>query len=445
MIGLKAAVLVVCLGLLASSHLCAAEKWWNDEFEYRVPLTLKETAGIERKNVPALITGEAFIKNTGVSNVNTHSFRLINSKGGEFPVQVDEKDNTGLYQSSPNYKLDPDDEILFQVDLAAKKKGKYYLYFSGKVTPEPEYGSDVVFEKVSITRSKPYNVSLSNAYLLVGIRGSADEEPYKGYSRACIARLTNRGKELVRPGGESLFWGPTQGLVSWSNPELIARGPVRTTVRLSANNVDNKFKRTGGGWTITEPTKGTLKGKMQRCYSLYNGLPYVECREIYQIKKSSPNFSASFVFSFRTAPVSPLERGDILYGPWEGKIYPIKLEDKSFFNTKYPSEGWVGIHSEKEKNGLALFFDYKKTVYVHACVIRSYLRERRLGKKRDESLSSDFGVTYKIEDMRSKKTACNRFGLYVLGEEKGKEIRNLYSALWGSPLEMKWGRTKEKK
>lgn len=426
--------------MFSACGLFAAETWWNETFEQRIAVTIEERTGVERQKTPVLIDGQAFLRATGATNVPVGSLRLIDAGGAELPLQVDERDPVGCCRNRAHRKLGPDDEIVFQVDMAANGKGSYWLYYSKTTMPEREPGDEVRCETVPVTAGHNYNAVLSNSCLLVGIRGG-DGGTNLNVSEGCITRLSRDGRELVRPGPEGLLWGPVQSSVGWSRPELVAQGPVRATVAVQTDSeVDQEFERASGSWGVTAPTKGYLKGRIFRQFSLYGGLPYVECREVYRIEKGSPTFVAVFVFSFRTAPVSPLRRADILYGPWNGEIHEIGLAEKRFFDTPYPSDGWIAIHSAPSQNGLALFFDVATTVNVYANVIRGYLRDVSLGKPSDYGLTSDFVVCNKIEDFNRLRTAGTRYGLYVLEDATGEAIHEKYVTLWSSPLTVEWGK-----
>ena len=280
----------------------------------RVGLTITETAGLPRTHVPVMVTGETVLRITGAAAIDTRSLRLIPVGGQPVPLQVDEKDGTGLYQAVPNHHLDPDDEILWQVDLAPYAQQRYYLAYGPEALPDtPEDNGDVTLKENAPSGSHPYHLLLSNSVLQAGIQGN-EQQVYDGRLKGCLARLSAGGTDLVTYGAPGM-WGPTQAGVDWQRlPIVVARGPIRTTVAVVAEQVDRAFQREGGTWTVVEATRGTLKGQMYRYFSLYNHLPYLECREMYQVVKASRDFSASFVFPFRTAPVSPLERGDTLYG-----------------------------------------------------------------------------------------------------------------------------------
>jgi len=402
----------------------------------RLTLTVCETAGLDRKNVPVRISGETLFEQSVTPGCDIRSIRLFDAANKEVPTQVVERDGTGLYVTTPNNRLDSDDELMFQLDLAPHQKKTCHLVFNGTYTSSPEYGNgEVTFKEVTISPAKPYHAELSNPYLLMGIQGR-EVKLYGGVSQGCITRLSQGGKELLS-GNPACFWGPTQNTVVWGKPKLLAQGPVRTTVMLESEPVDAAFKRKGGAWTVTEPTRGHLKGKIFRYFHLYHGLPYLECEEIYQIRKMSAKFRSSFVFSFRTAPVAAAKRKDMLYVPLEDDgIASIKLEDKKYCGTEHPLSGWLGITGEHAHVGLALFFDYEKAVYVYGGVVRGYYRQKYIEKP---WLSSDFGVTYEIKDGNPGKTVVNRFGLYVLNEQTGTEIRSLYQSLWNKPPAIKWG------
>ena len=407
----------------------------------RLPFTLRETAGVARLDVPVVITGETVFARTVERDVRTVCIRLADANGRELPCQVDEKDGTGLYQHPGNGLLDADDEIVFQVDLAAHGKQTYSLHLdrSSPVQPGPPGG--VVVEQTVLTSRQPYNVCLSNPHLSVGIRGGAEEQVYPGRGKGAILSFHPAGKSELVSVGAWCFYSHTQTGVSWSQPALVAAGPVRSIVQVRADTVDGTFERLSGEWTVFIDAKARLQGSMRRYYTLYSQLPYLECAEVYVVRAASADFTVAFGFPFRTAAVSPLERGDILYGPWEDGIHEVSIEQKRFFDTAYPFEGWLGVSSERNATGLALFFDHGKAVRAFGSLVRSYYRDH-VGKK-DAWLTSDLVVAYRLQDMKPGDVVTNRFGLCALNGQKAEAIRNLYLSLWGAPLECTWAPGKE--
>jgi len=403
--------------------------------------TLRETVGVARTDVPVVITGQALLARTGKREVRTACLRLTDANGKELPCQVDEKDGTGLYRNPGNGVLDADDEITFQVDLAANGERAYSLHLDGRAPARADQPDGVAVEKVVLTSRKPYNACLENRRLSVGIRGSGEEEVYPGRGKGAILSFHPAGKPDLVSVAAWCFYSHTQTGVSWSQPAVVASGPVRSIVEVRADSVDGVFQRGSGEWTVFIDAKGRLKGEIRRYYALYSRLPYLECTEVYLVKRASADFTVAFGFPFRTARVSPLERGDVLYGPWEGRIHELRVEEKRFFDTAYPDEGWLGISSEKNATGLALFFDHGKAVRAFGSLIRSYYRDR-VGKN-DAWLTSDFVAAYRLQNLRAGDVAANRFGLYALNGQTGEAIRNLYLGLWAAPLVHAWASPEE--
>ena len=427
---------VLALQLLLSAHgTCQSGA--------RLPFTLRETAGIARTGVPVVITGESLLARTGTRDVRTSCIRVTDANGKNPPCQVDEKDGTGLYQNPGNGRLDPDDEIVLEVDMAADSESTYCLHVDREPPIPPDRPGEVLAEKVVPTSRQPYDRCLANSCLSVGIRGSGKDKAYPGRGKGAILSLRPSGKPDLVSVAAWCFYSHTQHDVSWNQPAVVASGPVRMIVEVRADVADRTFARGSGEWTVFIETKGRLNGSIRRYYTLYRRLPYLECTEAYMVKTASRDFTVSFGFPFRTAPVSPLERGDILYGPWEDRIHELKVEEKRFFDTAYPFEGWLGISSEKNATGLALFFDHRKAVRAFASLVRSYYRDR-VGKD-DTWLTSDFVVAYRLQGLKAGDIVSNRFGLYVLNGQKAEAIRNLYLSLWSAPLECTWRSPEETK
>jgi len=402
----------------------------------RFPFTLRETAGVARKGVPVVIAGKSVLARTGTRDVRTAGIRVTDANGENLPYQVDEKDGTGLYQSPGNGLLDPDDEIVLQVDMAGDGECTCCLHVDREPPSQPDRPGGVVAEKVVPTSRKPYNMCLTNSHLSVGIRGSGEDKVYPGRGKGAILSLRPSGKPDLVSVAAWCFYSHTQHDVSWTEPAVVASGPVRTVVEVRANAVDRTFERGSGEWTVFIETKGRLNGSIRRYYTLYSQLPYLECSEAYVVKRASTDFTVSFGFPFRTAPVSPLERADILYGPWEDRVHEIRVEEKRFFDTPYPFEGWLGISSEEGATGLAIFFDHRKAVRAFASLIRAHYRDR-VGKD-DAWLTSDFVVAYRLRGLKVGDVLSNRFGLCVLDGQKARAIRDLYVSLWSEPLQCTW-------
>jgi len=431
---------LICVQIVSVVIVCAGGPCRAGD---RLPFTLRETAGAARTDVPVVMAGEALLARIEKRDVRTVCIRLTDANGKGLPCQVDEKDGTGVYQNPGNGLLDADDEIVFQVDLGANGKNVYCLHIDCGSPVRADSPGGAVAEKVVLTSRKPYDMRLSNPLLSVGIRGSGEEQIYQGYGKGAILSFHPAGKPDLVSVGAWCFYSHTQSGVSWNQPALVAFGPVRSIVEVGADAVDGTFKRGSGEWTVFIDAKGRFKGRIRRYYTVYSRLPYLECTETYVVQSASADFTVAFGFPFRTAAVSPLERGDVLYGPWEDRIHEVRVEDKRFFDTAYPFEGWLGISSEKNRAGLALFFDRKKAVRAFGSVIRSYYRDR-VGKD-DAWLTSDFVVAYRLPDMKAGDVVANRFGLYALNGHQGKAIRNLYLSLWGAPLECTWGSPEEVK
>ncbi|MCM8804664.1 MAG: hypothetical protein NC833_05380, partial [Candidatus Omnitrophica bacterium] len=253
-------VFVFYLSLFSSD-----EKWWNENWEYRVKITLKNPYEVPFKNIPIIISGEILRRKTGLlkEKISTSSIRIVDLNGVEIPVQVDEKDEIGLFQNIGNGELDKGDEIVFQVSFLPKEEKNLYIYFRKKIAPLPEYPTDLKFTKTVFGQMGiNYNGELKNSIISIGIRGSGKEKDekgnliYGGLGKGAITSFKIKDKELIYQGhswGWYLLYSQISTILPWEDPILLIDGPVRKIVVCKALNQDRNFTEElkGSSWMLS--------------------------------------------------------------------------------------------------------------------------------------------------------------------------------------------------
>jgi len=438
---------VLILGMVLWGACGWSQNWWNENWSYRLKITLKNSTAYKWKNLPVVITGETLRKKTGLLKeaIATSSIRVVEPTGQEIPVQVDEKDGTGIYQATGNGQLDRDDEIVFPVSLKSGESQSFFLYYREKLAPLAEYPSEVKFEKIVYGEKNCfYNGRLSNKIISIGLRGSGTETGpdgklmLGGLGKASITSFVLEGKELVYQ-GHSWGWNLLGGgytvvanLLPWSQPELVVDGPVRKIVVCRALGVDKDFTREiNPNWALS----GKVQGDYYRFFTLYAGIPYVTVSETVVIKQAEPKYSALYEVAW--CPTYPRDwEHDVMFLPLGGKAVTITFPEERNYQTKKVEEGWFGIANTKEKRGLAVFFEPEKaadiTVDFHAFHL-----------KREQVLASDWSkkyahaqarLWYRYDNFNLKPVQENRFGFWGLTGEDATGLAAIYQAVWGNAL-----------
>ena len=423
--------------------------WWNEHWEYRLPVTLQNPLDTDLKNVPVIITGENFMNKAGFTDekISTLSLRLIDSAGKEVPVQVDEKDNTGLYLENGNGILDKGDEIVFEISLKPKEKQTLTFYFrKGGLVPRESYQTDLKFEKVNFgDQGAVYNALLSNSIIQIGIRGDASEKnsdgtlPLLGWAKASITSLKLNNVDLIQLGSYDWFLGNSPlvrdiaPLIPWKNPELVINGPVRIIVACKAANVDKNFTELmkDQSWRLS----GRFKGDIIRYFILYSGSPLCEMDETYRIEKADAGFNCMYEFCWK--PSYPRDwDNDLMYVPLGDKAVVINFKDNRNYTTDKTSEGWFVVANPKVSRGLAVFFNKDLATSIYGDFFPP-------GAKREDIMTSDWGksnlspyfrVFYIYTDFNLKPVQQNVFGYYVVTTETAQDVKAIYQLVWEDGL-----------
>lgn len=453
---MKKMIYILFFIIFSFDSLFCGESWWNENWEYRVGFVIKNPYEMVLQNIPIIITGDTLRKKTGLlkEKISTNSIRVIDKENIEIPVQVDEKDGTGLFQDIGNGQLDKDDEIVFQLTLKPKEEKSLFLYFREKLAPLPEYQTDLKFKKTNLgEKNINYNAELSNSIISIGIRGSGEEKDaegkpiFGGMGKASITSFKIKDKELVYQ-GHSWGWFLGNTLVNslpWNNPELLIDGPVRKIVVCKAEKIDKDFtsELKGASWMLT----GKVKGSYYRYFILYSYIPYCQMIESIKIEQADPKYICLYEFAW--CPTYPRDwDNDKIYIPLANKSITINFSDERNYNAKKAEEGWIGIVNTREKRGIAIFFDKDNTENIFADFYGPGVKREDIFKQEWNKKYFHTGVRiwYSYENFNLEPIRKNSFGFYGITEENAENIRCLYKILWeGLPLNFGFPEEKGKK
>lgn len=436
--------------------------WWNKNWEYRLSFTVQNPSTTVLTNVPVVMTGKEFMDKAGLTNekISILSLRLIDSAGREKPVQVDEKDNAGLFLANGSGVMNKNDEIVFEVSLKSGEKQTLTFYFSKGLVPRESYPTDLKFEKTNFSYNEPYNALLSNSIIKVGIRGDGTEKnpngtlPFNGWAKASITSLQFKNVDLININSSYDWFLGNNGLVRdlalnipWKNPELLINGPVRMIVACRTANININFTKMmkDRNWMLG----GKFKGDIIRYFILYAHSPLCEMDETYIIDRADAKFNCLYQF-YWMMPTCPRDwDNDQMFIPLAGKSVVIHFKDNRKYNTDKPSEGWVAIVNSRMHRGLAVFFNKNLAANVSADFIPP-------GITRQEALSSQWdklnapaylGVSYVYNNtFNLKPVQKNVFGYYVMTKETPNDVRAIYNLVWDKGLikTIKFGFPEEK-
>ncbi|NOX97071.1 MAG: DUF4861 domain-containing protein [Nitrospirae bacterium] len=410
----------------------SANKWWNENWTYRVELTFRAKEGLSGKDIPVVITAEKLYKKIGIKDLNLYSLRVINAEGAEVPLQIDEKDGTGEYQKDPNGKWDRDDEVVFSADIDKDKETVYWLYFRKAFSPLPEYPGGITAERIVPDRDRPYDLELTNGDLTIGIRGkSTVKDPLKGVGQGRITMINRKEKKFFRPQGAyaNNFMSSGYGSLPWKLPEMIKDGPVRAIVRVETDETEAHLSLSG--------RSAKFAGKVSREIILYRRQPFVEVKETIRVKKAREE-TYRMIFLFPLLPSGTAREWDKeeMLVPVGKKVVRVRMEDKRMYNKTNPERGWIAFANPEEKTGMAVFFQ-EKNASVSAGLYQS--SDERYRKKIEEEKVAWFRKwlpAYLAVDYREKifdgSILRHRFGAFILSGEKPEVIPVIYDLLWGN-------------
>lgn len=436
-------VFLCCLPCQAFPAAKSKARWWDENWEYRLSLTVRNPSATALKNAPLIVTGEHLMNQAGLTSerISVLSLRIIDAADKELPIQVDEKDNTGLFLAAGNGILDKDDEIVFQVSLKPKEQRTFLLYFRKKLAPRPVYPSDLKFEKNAFgDRGANYNAVLANGIIEVGVRGDGSEKgpdgkpALGGCGKAAITSLKLNDENLIHLGSLAWFLGNSAlgemgaPAIPWKNPELVINGPVRIIAACRAEKVDQDFGNDG-------PLGGRFKGDIIRYFMLYAGSPLCQMNETYRIDQADPKFHC--LYNFYWLPTHPREwDSDQMFVPLGDQAAVVKFQDERNFNTEQASEGWLAVVNPPAQRGLAVFFNPARARGLFADFYP-------LGSKRRDVMVEGWGRThlaaqlrfsYIHDDFNLKPVQENIFGFYAVTSETAADIQAIHRLVWDGGL-----------
>ncbi len=300
-----------------------------------------------------------------MKGITTTSFRLLR-EGKEIPVQVDERDNTGLFLKEPNYTLDKDDEIVFQVDIPPGKEVTYFLYFSLKPKPRATYEIDIKVK--SLVNNDLGQIRVTNSklnFIVKGPRTNPDMDPKKihfaNFGCGAITSLRIKGIEMLHFTHRYAQVIPSSAVnIPYSVPEVVIDGAVRKIIKLIRDNHQIK----------DEEGNVAYEGKVIRYFAvyarsgridfednfLYSKWDFSLWKKITQDRRAMVRYNPSYAAGI-------FDLNDSLFIPVGGEIAEIDIGaielkesgNQVFYSTPEPEEGWFAWIDKEEKVGLATF------------------------------------------------------------------------------------------
>ena len=183
--------------------------WWDQEWEYRIPVVIHESAGQERQGAPITISA------TLPEGAKLSSVRVVTPWGREIASQVRLlEDGTGKA------------EIFFVTDLLADEYLPLFIYCDDTDRPAPDYTSGVSLEE------DERFFTLSNSEVVFRIR---KDSPIITHIRPQGRRATN---QLYDDNGLSPEGRAELRYLSLSPGKVTERGPLRTEIQYEGGQGD---------------------------------------------------------------------------------------------------------------------------------------------------------------------------------------------------------------
>jgi len=380
-------------------------------------------------------TGEDFFRWTGFPRPPVASLRLWR-KGARLAMQVEQRDGAGEILTKANGVLDDDDRVYCAVPAAVKAVA-IYIYYDAPTAKTVSYAPAIPPKR---DKKKPYGVTLSAGGLTIGVRGGglgAGVKKRRNFGRAALCLFEWRGQPLadIQRGWLNYFPRATASSMDgplWSEPEVIAAGPVRTVLRLRCKGV--RFVKNG---------KPYLTGDITRTFALWAACPVVDVTETVRYKATS--FEHEWPYGMTIVTGKALDTDDMLLVPLAGKprAWPILPDLATYKKTPYhnvyitdnPEEGWLGWIDLKEKIGLATFYEKLPAIearrrwvtYRPALHPSVYVRTNPNGR---------LEVRLKIRDraLRCRGRYQRELRYVGLHEESPEAVKMLYQT-WSLPLD----------
>ena len=246
--------------------------------------------GVAVPDLPVVVRGRRLKELAGDEPVSVASLRVVGPKG-EVSCQFDEFDGTGTISRTPNHTLDDDDELVFQMDLPAKGKVTYWLYWNTTPLPCGRYASRTLMGDAMVPAAWQHDIQLWNDQCLVGMRGPArgadpSKNQIENWGAGVLVQLRVYRLPVLNIGGSwsSVFprgaFGsqPSAAAAGWERPRALVRGPVRVAAHTWQRNAAVPLSPRRGAPKGT-PTP-TVKADVEHRVWLYERGAYVCFDEI---------------------------------------------------------------------------------------------------------------------------------------------------------------------
>ncbi len=403
------------------------ELWWNSRFSVRVPVIVKETLEVERKNSPVIVKGSQIRTAARSYGYRLSRMRLIHN-GQEIPFQVDERDRTGipLFEGGGNGILDPDDEFIFQVNLqpGETKRFDLYLPIADNEIPDRSYDGSTKWMQ-AIGGKREFDLFFENGLIGLGTRGGAGlKAPNAGFGGGGRGRITSlivNHRQMVHIGyawGNGLFRSSILDRLEWTSPVPVISGPARATMMTDAITFDIDW---GGK---------KLKGDAHRIFHIYNGLPYIEVEELIEFYEPQEDITIDYNSTLSPSGGSRDWINERIFISAAGKI---TAEDykKPLIKSKGRAD-WIALQNPVRNLGLAVFLPAANNDTTVGFSPPPHTIEKIM-ESPYSSVHAQASFSTRLTYKKVKKIS-HRFGLYGLKNETSEEISKTYSVLWINPL-----------
>ena len=400
--------------------------WTVADCRYRLAVRFNSSAaGVVGQ--PIVLTGKAIYELTGLEDLAWQSVRVF-ADGSELPVQVDEKDGTGLYQDKGNGRLNYDDELVFAVSTSTEAQATYHLYYDSKPTGARTWpATTVTFEKVDTSTA---DAVLRNGRLAAYLKGPSrrpEENVIDNFGAGSITNCTLDGKGFTRIGhnwGAYFFGNPWSYDAGWTKPELIVSGPLRSIARVHLASTTRKNKA----------GLKTFDGKVTHYFSMYAGAPVLDIEQRIEYRWSERRWQASYAFHAAVGQSPGPE--DLLFVPVAGRPRQVTMDgglDHRPYLEHRPEQGWMALLDPVEKHGCALFYAGMDEVRENLAWV-DYAPRRELAPSASIRLYTYLmDVKYMNRVMQTDNVIDRRFRIVGLTDEDEHAVGRQY-LVWGEDL-----------
>ena len=354
-------LVLVAAGLMSRAPVAGGTAaWWDRRWPCRMRLVLPSSP-VRVDAVPLVVSGRAILKASKRAGLPASALRVVVG-GREWPCQVDERDGTGRWVADPNRRLDPDDELVFQIDLPAGPAPEVHVYFSDAPTPVPDYPTRVFFQRQSRWHKNSHaHAVLRNKALWLGMSGPKSTQPtlnqFPNHGSGTLKQLRLRRTDLVHP-GRAWAWvfprhpfacGPS--VHDWTVPTCVVDGPVRKIARLSVTGFQGK----------TRKGKVAVDADVEHTFSLYSDGTVFDFEQRIRYRRAPAQWTVSLSGQVSlgrnlhqgVAWWAHRSAGDVVWHPGPGELEKAEKRHVSV-RPNLPDEfGWCAWHDPKTSCGVA--------------------------------------------------------------------------------------------